>query len=44
MLIVNAQSAADIDVIDVDVMLFELLLQVVDTVAEGFEIAHIEYL
>ena len=44
MIIVNAQSAAHIDVLHNDVMRFKLVLKFVDTVAECLEITHIENL
>ena len=44
MLVVNAQSSTHIDVLNADAVTLQLLLQLVDTVAEGFKVTHVQYL
>ena len=44
MLVVNTKSTAYIDVLGYDVVNLQLVLQLVDTIAQSLEVAHIKYL
>ena len=43
-LIVNTQATAHVDVLYTNTMTLKLVLQLIDTITEGFEVAHIQYL
>ena len=42
--IVDAQSAADVDVFDGHMLALEQVLNVIDAIAKCLEVAHVEYL
>ena len=44
MLIINAQSATYVDVLDTDAACLQLILQFIHTIAKSHEITHIQYL
>ena len=44
MLVVNAQSSTHIDVLNADAVTLQFLLQLVDTVTQGFKVTHVQYL
>ena len=44
MLVVNTKSTAYIDVLGYDVVNLQLVLQLVDSIAQSLEVAHIKYL
>ena len=43
-LVVDTQTAAYIDVLNADAVAFQLVLQLIDAIAECFEVAHVENL
>src|SRR5574344_1066106 len=44
MLVIYSQTTAYIDILHLDVMPFQFILQIIDTIAESLEVTHVKYL